>query len=180
MLFILAGNSLSLLSLFFLSVFLLIYSGINIKESDQGGLFALLQRFYSTLDEQLALPHSGEGDCTNDSRKTGIASGIWRGRQFKILLLMSVTLSTSFIRRLYLNLHSHLSAGLNASCPVNLNSVGYNFIKQPAETEPLFHSLALQQYILLCAQVWIWPIVQHCGNLMPDGWFCNFCLPDYC
>ncbi|XP_059449585.1 protein farnesyltransferase subunit beta isoform X2 [Corylus avellana] len=78
----------------------------------QGGVFALLQRFHSTLDEQLALPHSGEGDCTNDSQKTG----------------------------------------LNASCPVNLNSIGYNFIKQPAETEPLFHSLALQQYILLCGQ----------------------------
>lgn len=39
-------------------------------------MFALLQRFHSVLDEQLALPHSGEGDCTNDSRKTGIASGI--------------------------------------------------------------------------------------------------------
>lgn len=39
-------------------------------------MFALLQRFHSILDEQLALPHSGEGDCTNDSQKTGIASGI--------------------------------------------------------------------------------------------------------
>ncbi|XP_062151361.1 protein farnesyltransferase subunit beta [Alnus glutinosa] len=78
----------------------------------QGGVFALLQRFHSILDEQLALPHSGEGDCTNDSQKTG----------------------------------------LNASCPVNLNSIGYNFIKQPAETASLFNSLALQQYILLCAQ----------------------------
>jgi hypothetical protein len=54
----------------------LIYSGINIEESDQGGVFALLQRFHSIVDDQLALPHSGEGDCTNDSQKTGIASGI--------------------------------------------------------------------------------------------------------
>ncbi|KAF3437242.1 hypothetical protein FNV43_RR19995 [Rhamnella rubrinervis] len=42
--------------------------------------------------------------------------------------------------------------GLNASSSGNLNDFGYNFIKRHPEMEPLFHSMALQQYILLCAQ----------------------------
>lgn len=47
-----------------------------------------------------------------------------------------------------------LFPGLKSSCSVNLNDIGYNFIKKHPEMEPLLHSTALQQYILLCAQVW--------------------------
>ncbi|XP_077238665.1 prenyltransferase family protein [Tasmannia lanceolata] len=34
-----------------------------------------------------------------------------------------------------------------------LSDIGFSFLQKPAEYDPLFHSLALQQYILLCSQV---------------------------
>ncbi|KAK4272096.1 hypothetical protein QN277_020695 [Acacia crassicarpa] len=42
--------------------------------------------------------------------------------------------------------------GMGRSSLVNFNSIGCNFLKEPRATEPLFHSIALQQYILLCSQ----------------------------
>ncbi|XP_041004614.1 protein farnesyltransferase subunit beta [Juglans microcarpa x Juglans regia] len=107
----------------------------------QGGVFALLQRVHSILDEELGNLHSG-GDCTNDPQQTGMTSDIPKGEEGSGGTLSQVDETC----------HSRLG-GLNASSPLNLNSIGYSFIKQPAEEEPLFHSLALQQYILLCAQV---------------------------
>ncbi|KAA0053672.1 protein farnesyltransferase subunit beta [Cucumis melo var. makuwa] len=46
-----------------------------------------------------------------------------------------------------------LSTGVDTSRKVNYNDVGYEFIKKHPSSQPLFNSLALQQYILLCAQV---------------------------
>lgn len=57
---------------------------------------------------------------------------------------------------------------MNAPCAVNFNDIGYNFVKRPIEMEPLFHSLALQQYILLCSQVWFSNIDPFCDNWMLD------------
>ncbi|XP_054803726.1 protein farnesyltransferase subunit beta [Prosopis cineraria] len=42
--------------------------------------------------------------------------------------------------------------GVRRSSSVNFNDIGCNFMKEPRVTEPLFHSIALQQYILLCSQ----------------------------
>ncbi|XP_028778594.1 protein farnesyltransferase subunit beta isoform X2 [Neltuma alba] len=42
--------------------------------------------------------------------------------------------------------------GVRRSSWVNFNNIGCNFLKGPRATEPLFHSIALQQYILLCSQ----------------------------
>lgn len=61
-------------------MFLLTYGGINTKESDQGGVFALLQRVHSILDEELGNLHAG-GDCTNDPQQTGMTSDISKGEE---------------------------------------------------------------------------------------------------
>jgi hypothetical protein len=36
---------------------------------------------------------------------------------------------------------------------VDYAKFGFDFVKQSNQTGPLFHNIALQQYILLCAQV---------------------------
>ena len=41
----------------------------------------------------------------------------------------------------------------SASDSAKFSNIGFNFLKEPAEMEPLFHSMALQQYIILCSQV---------------------------
>lgn len=43
--------------------------------------------------------------------------------------------------------------GISESCSSDVKNIGLNFINEWRESEPLFHSIALQQYILLCAQV---------------------------
>lgn len=50
---------------------------------------------------------------------------------------------------------AYILTGVRRSSSVNFNSIGFDFLKEPKATEPLFHSIALQQYILLCAQVLI-------------------------
>ncbi|XP_027358658.1 protein farnesyltransferase subunit beta isoform X2 [Abrus precatorius] len=42
--------------------------------------------------------------------------------------------------------------GTNESCSADFKNIGYNFINEWTAQEPIFHSIALQQYILLCAQ----------------------------
>ncbi|XP_030953974.1 protein farnesyltransferase subunit beta isoform X1 [Quercus lobata] len=96
----------------------------------QGGAFALLQRLHAILDEQLV----------NFGPQTGVASDISGGEE-----------SSDGTQVDDKTCHFKLG-GTNASCPVNLNSIGYNFVKQPGEMEALYHRWSLQQYILLCAQ----------------------------
>ncbi|KAM1187346.1 hypothetical protein ACFX2I_023383 [Malus domestica] len=90
----------------------------------QGGVFPILQRVRSTIDEQLALRDDG-GQCTKDGAQTSTTSNI--SKEGKIF-------------------EGTTSPG------VNLNDIGYDFVKRPVISEPLFHSIALQQYILLCSQ----------------------------
>ncbi|MED6127533.1 hypothetical protein PIB30_088871 [Stylosanthes scabra] len=42
--------------------------------------------------------------------------------------------------------------GMSESCSADFKNIGYNFINEWRAKDPLFHSIALQQYILLCAQ----------------------------
>ncbi|XP_050103925.1 protein farnesyltransferase subunit beta-like isoform X4 [Malus sylvestris] len=90
----------------------------------QGGVFPLLQRVCPTIDEQLELRDAG-GHCTKDGPQTSTKSNLSEeGKNFE----------------------GTTSPG------VNLNDIGYDFLKRPVKLEPLFHSIALQQYILLCSQ----------------------------
>lgn len=101
-------------------------------------------------------------------------------KRFKFALDVCSSCPFHILWGLCSSLCSYLSAGTNASCPVNLNSIGYNFVKQPAEMEALYHRWALQQYILLCAQVRTWPLIKCCGNLMLDQLILYVHLPGYC
>lgn len=59
---------------------------------------------------------------------------------------------TSFLTKLIL-WYIFFWVGAGTSQKVNFNDIGYEFIKKRPSSQPLFNSLALQQYILLCAQV---------------------------
>lgn len=46
-----------------------------------------------------------------------------------------------------------LSGLSDTSGSSKISNIGFDFLKEPAEMGPLFHSMALQQYIILCSQV---------------------------
>ncbi|XP_050381338.1 protein farnesyltransferase subunit beta isoform X2 [Argentina anserina] len=102
----------------------------------QGGAFALLQRIPSVREEQTELP---DARCrTSHSSKTSHISEvdkIYEGTSSQ------VDVAGAFRQE-----------GLNIPSPVNYNDIGYDFINRSLKMEPLFNSVALQQYILLCTQ----------------------------
>ncbi|CAI8594479.1 unnamed protein product [Vicia faba] len=94
----------------------------------QGGAVALLQRLHSIIDEQMAeaLQFVAISDVPKEKESLDGTSNH----------------ATSRARH----------EGMSASCSSDVKSIGYNFINQWRASEPLFHSIALQQYILLCTQ----------------------------
>ncbi|XP_059598405.1 protein farnesyltransferase subunit beta isoform X2 [Vitis vinifera] len=82
----------------------------------QGGVFALIQKLHSIIEEQLRLLDAG-GSAIDSPQLASISC------------------------------HS----GKRGSA--KFSNIGFNFLKEPAEMEPLFHSIALQQYIILCSQL---------------------------
>lgn len=46
-----------------------------------------------------------------------------------------------------------LSGLRDTSGSSKISNIGFDFLKEPAEMGPLFHSMGLQQYIILCSQV---------------------------
>lgn len=162
-------------------VFLLIYGWLK-KASDQGGVFALLQRLHLVTGEHLVL--SDGGDCTTDSTSegeactdgnsseidetcqfrhegrltehynTGFAPLFFDWRRFCSGSLYSFYIFTYVSLNLFLIFHFYAYADQqNASCLADTNRTSDAQILRHVEIEPLFHSLALQQYILLCSQV---------------------------
>ncbi|GFS45101.1 prenyltransferase family protein [Actinidia rufa] len=93
-------------------------------------------RLHSVVDEQLMPSDAGEEDCSTDTRSSSTSVSC-EGEQGHV--------DETF----------HLSEeGQQIACaPVNFFSIGLDFIREHAKLEPLFHSMALQQYILLCSQV---------------------------
>ncbi|PSR87586.1 Protein farnesyltransferase subunit beta like [Actinidia chinensis var. chinensis] len=102
----------------------------------QGGVSALIQRLHSVVDEQLMPSDAEEEDCSTDTRSSSTPVSC-EGEQGHV------------------DETCHLSQeGQQIACaPVNFFSIGLDFIREHAKLEPLFHSMALQQYILLCSQV---------------------------
>ncbi|XP_042498436.1 protein farnesyltransferase subunit beta isoform X2 [Macadamia integrifolia] len=100
----------------------------------QGGVFALIRRLHSLIDQQLRPSEVGEGNLTSGNIKTAASSTL--SKQVCGLELTSSDDDET----------SHFGGG-------ELSDIGYYFVKGRAELEPLFHSIALQQYILLCSQV---------------------------
>lgn len=94
----------------------------------QGGAVALLQRLQSVIDEQMVEASQSfmKSDAPDEKESSAGTSSH----------------ATSHIRR----------EGISESCSSDVKNIGFNFINEWRESEPLFHSIALQQYILLCAQ----------------------------
>ncbi|KAK6913135.1 PFTB repeat [Dillenia turbinata] len=100
----------------------------------QGGVFALLQRLGSIIERQLqsGYVHS----CSLDGEKHrshGIAP--------------------------HVNENCHNMSNVSETTNMeHISGIGFNFLKEDTVTDSLFHSMALQQYLLLCSQ-------------LPDGGF---------
>lgn len=94
----------------------------------QGGAVALLQRLQSVIDEQMV--EASQSFTKTDSPEE------------KESLVGTSSHATSCTRR----------EGMSEPCSSDVKNIGYNFINEWKESEPLFHSIALQQYIILCAQ----------------------------
>ncbi|KAF9607406.1 hypothetical protein IFM89_034952 [Coptis chinensis] len=101
----------------------------------QGGVFALIQRLPSVAGQHLKL-NVGEGETRGSTQNVG---------SFNVSDL------------------EEGSGSLN-TYDKNYSDIGFSYIKRPAESGPLFHSIALQQYILLCSQVY--PFVLKCINCL--------------
>ncbi|KAJ6860575.1 protein farnesyltransferase subunit beta isoform X2 [Populus alba x Populus x berolinensis] len=100
----------------------------------QGGVLALLQRIDLVTGERLSLFDSGEEDSTGNSTSEGEdTDGI-----------SSMAEETC---------HFQNGEQQDASCSVNYTSSSHTQSLGNVEMEPLFHSLALQEYILLCSQL---------------------------
>lgn len=88
----------------------------------QGGVFALIQKLHSIIEEQLRLLDAG-GSAIDSPQLASISC------------------------------HSGKRGLHDTSGSAKFSNIGFNFLKEPAEMEPLFHSIALQQYIILCSQL---------------------------
>lgn len=108
----------------------------------QGGVSALLQRLHSIVDEQSVLSDAGEEDCSTETESSA-SSDLCHGEQGLEGNLSHVDQTC----------HFRQEGQHNAGDPVNFFNIGLNFIRDHAELEPLFHSMALQQYVILCSQV---------------------------
>ncbi|KAL2335647.1 hypothetical protein Fmac_016860 [Flemingia macrophylla] len=94
----------------------------------QGGAVALLQRLYPIIDNQI------EGTS-------------------QIFTVTDVSGEKGSLDETSSHAASHgRHEGTRESCSSDFKSIGYNFINEWRAQKPLFHTIALQQYILLCAQ----------------------------
>lgn len=94
----------------------------------QGGAVALLQRLQSVIEEQMVEASQSFTKSDVPDKKESSAG--------------TSSHATSRIRR----------EGISESCSSDIKNIGNNFINEWRASDPLFHSIALQQYILLCAQ----------------------------
>ncbi|KAL6994330.1 protein farnesyltransferase [Sarracenia purpurea var. burkii] len=106
----------------------------------QGGVCALIRRLHSIADEQLLALDAGEEDRCTDSSQTSTSSDFCEEEECLEENLSRVDEAWQEGQR-------------NACSAVNFFTIGLKFIKEHADLEPLFDSMELQQYILLCSQV---------------------------
>ncbi|KAL1537141.1 protein farnesyltransferase [Salvia divinorum] len=103
----------------------------------QGAVAAIIQRLHVTVKKQLGLPDTFELDCSTES---GNESSDDDGEEVSEGSSSPVDIS-----------EPTKGESLSTSAAMGLNN-GYDFIKRPTGMKPLFNSMALQQYILLCTQ----------------------------
>ncbi|PIM99780.1 Protein geranylgeranyltransferase Type I, beta subunit [Handroanthus impetiginosus] len=105
----------------------------------QGGVAAIVQRLHLMVNEQLGLPNTFKYDCKTESDDDSSNSD---GESYS-------EGASSPLNDICEPIQEGQS---NASPPTESNNIGYNFIKGPIGMRPIFNSMALQQYILLCSQ----------------------------
>ncbi|GER35749.1 farnesyl-protein transferase beta subunit [Striga asiatica] len=104
----------------------------------QGGVAAIIQRLHLIVSQQLGLPNTFKFDHTTESDDDSSNSDGERTFEGASSQLEEVSQSTP-------------EGKPNSSC-LRMKSTGYEFIKGPIGMKPVFNSMALQQYILLCTQ----------------------------
>lgn len=110
----------------------------------QGGVAALIQRLHLIVTDQMGLSNILECKSSTDSDFDSINSDISADEQ--CLEGTSSHVNEGF------QIQEEAAGQPNSSHPADVNNVGYNFIKGHVHMKPLFNSMALQQYILLCSQ----------------------------
>ncbi|XP_042029392.1 protein farnesyltransferase subunit beta-like [Salvia splendens] len=103
----------------------------------QGAVAAIIQRLHVMVNKQLGLPDTFELDCSTES---GNESSDNDGEEVSEGSSSPVDIS-----------EPTKGESLSTSAAMGLNN-GYDFIRRPTGMKPLFNSMALQQYILLCTQ----------------------------
>ncbi|XP_044465118.1 protein farnesyltransferase subunit beta-like [Mangifera indica] len=108
----------------------------------QGGVFALLQRFHSTIGERLTQSGPGEAEYHIDSPKATPESDISEGEEISDGTSSESDDACNFPRE----------GSQNDFYPLYFDNVGFVSSEGHAERAPLFNSIALQRYVLLCSQ----------------------------
>ncbi|XP_042028107.1 protein farnesyltransferase subunit beta-like [Salvia splendens] len=103
----------------------------------QGAVAAIIQRLHVTVNKQLGLPDTFELGCSTES---GNESSDNDGEEVSEGSSSPADIS-----------EPTKGESVSTSAAMGLNN-GYDFIKRPTGMKPLFNSMALQQYILLCTQ----------------------------
>ncbi|KAK4417763.1 protein farnesyltransferase subunit beta [Sesamum alatum] len=105
----------------------------------QGGVAAIIQRLHLLVNEQLGLPNTFKYDYRTESDNDSSDSD---GEPYSDGAASPEN-----------DVCQPMQEGKsNAFAAVGVNDNGYKFIKGPISMAPLFNSMALQQYILLCSQ----------------------------
>ncbi|GER52069.1 farnesyl-protein transferase beta subunit [Striga asiatica] len=106
----------------------------------QGGVAAIIQRLHLIVSQQLGLPNTFKFDHTTESDDDSSNSDGEQTFEGTSSPLEEVSQPTP--------------EGKPSSSCSRMKSTGYKFIKGPTGMKPVFNSMALQQYILLCTQVY--------------------------
>ncbi|GAB2278144.1 hypothetical protein Dimus_012840 [Dionaea muscipula] len=113
----------------------------------QGGIFALIQRLGMDVHKRLATDVGKQDDSVGCVQ----ASVDCNSSEKQINLQDASSLSDENHSREEVELAE--DGLINVRDLENLAAVGFNFLKHRTQLGPLFHSLGLQQYLLLCSQV---------------------------
>ncbi|XAR51859.1 Protein farnesyltransferase [Bertholletia excelsa] len=106
----------------------------------QGGVSALVQRLHSIVGEQL-MSSDAEEDHNTDSESSKTPDLCEGEKDIEGNISRDIETCPG-------------EQGQQIACsPVNFFNIGLSFIREDAELEPIFQSMGLQQYILLCSQV---------------------------
>lgn len=107
----------------------------------QGGTCALLQALDPFISAKFVQDAVERGDYSTDSSETATTSDLSEHCLDETSSQVDETC------------HSTHQGQVDGCDQVDFSSIGFNFLKECGGIGPLYHSMALQQYILLCCQI---------------------------